>query len=158
MAGTAVAKPANHKWLRDDHEAAEFMRSLKLRDIPGVGWRSLPKIVEAFGEVELVGDLIVKAGVLQTLKALLGDVKGATLYGHLRGEDHSPVENKPRQSFSADMSYGVRTLVLADVKSFIGELCGQLVDSVHRAGYRADKLTLKLWRAKDSQFEAGCVT
>ncbi|CAH7685775.1 DNA polymerase IV 3 [Phakopsora pachyrhizi] len=103
---TKQAKPAGSSYLSES-SFQEVLESLKLDDLPGVGWAQRQEIEKQL-QVQSVGEL--RNVPLQRLVEIMGPVRGKTLYQYSRGIDDRPLKssNYDRKSVSAVVNYGIR--------------------------------------------------
>lgn len=102
--GTDRVKP-NASHVVKDHRS--LLENLNLRDLPGVGWRSEPKLVaEGLTTVRQVWDLGPDAANI--LERILGDANGKKIYKYCHGIDDRKVEPAKRKTIGAECNYGVR--------------------------------------------------
>lgn len=121
----------------------EFLSNFKLGDLPGIGWRTLPK----FAGLSTVGDL--QRLTLRDLRAKLGHKSGANFFLACRGFDSKPLPfdhaSSDRKTISVDLTYGVRFNTDAQFSKFIGDVARELCERCKKIGKFGKSLTIKIW-------------
>mmetsp|Transcript_6935 Transcript_6935/g.14475 ORF Transcript_6935/g.14475 Transcript_6935/m.14475 type:complete len:437 (-) Transcript_6935:3-1313(-) len=84
------------------HDHQELLRSLKLRDLHGIGYRSEPKLAE-IGLLS-VQDVWDRNDSLSQLKDVLGEQLGKKIWLFCQGKDDRPVEVAARKTIGAEVS------------------------------------------------------
>ena len=148
---TKRAKP-NGVFLLDPKDAMEFLKTVKISDLPGVG-SNMQSIFEQMG-VSTCND--VQHWNLSQFQSKLGLKKGLALFDTLRGIDDRILENKPRQSIGADINWGVRFQEEKQVYSFLRDLCDEIAGRLHKLGAKGKQITLnvkkKLYEGEPGKF------
>ncbi|OWZ24483.1 DNA repair protein [Phytophthora megakarya] len=135
------AKPDGIYQIADPSQAEEFVLSLKIRDLPGVGYKTGVKF-EALG-VEDVCQLVLKSK--GELVQALGKVAGEMLYNYARGIDTrrlSMASNMMRKSVSAVVNFGIRFENWEDATVFLIALGEELSHRLRNLKVQAKCLTL----------------
>jgi DNA repair protein REV1 len=136
---TKKAKP-NNQWQLNDDQVEEFMQSLKLADLPGVGWSLSQRLAEHGWST--CGNLYSVSSI--TLQKIFGPKIGKTLFEQARGHDMRLLEEKPRQSVGADVNWAVRFQEVSQAHNFINRLAQHVFDKLEAIGMMGKKLQLKI--------------
>ncbi|KAI9564501.1 hypothetical protein GHT06_008240 [Daphnia sinensis] len=147
---TKKAKPNGLFYIQKE-QMAEFMKSHKIEDLPGVG-RSMAHRFHALGVNTCLDMQQVTLGKLQQE---FGQKQGQTLYYMCRGEDKRSLKTEHiRKSISADINYGIRFANDQEMYKFVQELSSEVSKRMEEINVRGRLLTLKLKiRAKDAPIE-----
>ena len=125
----------------------ELMKNLKLRDLHGIGYKTVPKLTnEGLVSVQDVWDL---GGSGETeLTNILGPGLGKKIYAFCKGEDDRPVKAAERKSIGAQCYYGVRFDGPYGVGHMIEGLAKEIEKRMEGVGVRGSRVTLKLKQRK----------
>ncbi|KAI9918722.1 hypothetical protein PsorP6_011896 [Peronosclerospora sorghi] len=147
------AKPNGMYQLQDVEQAQNFILSLQLEDLPGVGHKTLAKL-EALG-VNSVRELI--SNTKERLEQALGKVSADMLFNFARGRDFRPLSmesNLMRKSVSAVVNFGIRFENWHDATVFLRALGHELSQRLQTLKVRTTCLTLLIKkRAKGEPVE-----
>ncbi|KAG0166163.1 deoxycytidyl transferase [Apophysomyces sp. BC1015] len=149
---TRKAKPCGQFHCKPEN-VQSLLNEQDVSDLPGVGYVMYTKLTEM--NVHNVVEL--SAVPLSKLQAKLGPKTGWTLYNFSRGIDDRPLSTgKPRQSVSADVSWGIRFENNEEAersqKKFVEELSKEISIRLRDIGRKGKSITLKILRRK---LEAG---
>ncbi|KAI0560421.1 DNA-directed DNA polymerase [Gracilaria domingensis] len=150
---TKAAKPNGQFRVRPE-KVIEYIDTLKVGDLPGVGWRTSKKMTEL--GVNSLPDLRNKS--LTFLQTKFGDRQGQTFHELARAIDRRPVEPlKPRKSIGAEASWGIRFEQDEDEKlnKFITDMASEVACRVANAGATGSKMAVKLYRKKPNSSMVG---
>ncbi|KAL4094570.1 hypothetical protein PRIC1_010230 [Phytophthora ramorum] len=142
------AKPDGIYQIDDRSQAEEFMLSLKVSGVPGVGYKTGAKL-EDLG-VEDVRQLVSMAR--GELVRSLGKASGEMLYNYARGIDVRPVSmesNMMRKSVSAVVNFGIRFERWEDATIFLVALGEELSHRLRNLKVRAKCLTLLIKKRRE---------
>lgn len=142
---TKRAKP-NGQFFVLSKDVADYIDSLKLGDLPGIGYRTGKRMTQELN-IHTIPQL--RAVPLVRLKQIFGDRQGESFHEVVRGIDKRPVQClKPRRSIGAELSWGVRFLSTEDDKvvRFISEVAGQVALRVTAAGAFGTRVTYKVYK------------
>jgi len=146
---TGYAKPDGVGCI-DVHSDLSPILELPLKQVPGIGWKTLQKIEAEYSSLVTCGDMISSLTKNQIL-SLLGQSKGTRIYDLCSGvvEEDDWVE-KPQKEVSVQISWGVRMSNYEEVTEFINALCGELVDHIHSCNVDPGvlKIGMTIWKAK----------
>ncbi|XP_034832831.1 DNA repair protein Rev1 [Maniola hyperantus] len=147
---TKQAKPDGQFFLTSDL-VDEFMFSINLRDLPGVG-RQISQKLETLGHVTC-GSL--QSLSLASLQNHLGVKIGEQLYDQCRGRDAHPLTfYTVRKSVSAEVNYGIRFENNEQCEEFLRQLSAEVHSRMQQFKVIGKCITLKLMvRAKDAPVE-----
>lgn len=150
---TKRAKPNGQLRILQEN-ASEFVSSMSVKDLPGVGWRTSARLKEQ--GIETCSQL--RNLQLATLQDEFGEKQGKSFYDTVRGVDDKPVEPlKPRKSIGAEASWGVRFTDSDEDKGkavkFISDLAGEVASRVVAAGGMGSKLVYKAYRRREGAGE-----
>ena len=125
----------------------ELMKNLKLRDLHGIGYKTVPKLTnEGLVSVQDVWDL-GDAGETE-LTNILGPGLGKKIYAFCKGEDDRLVKAAERKSIGAQCYYGVRFDGPYGVGHMIEGLAKEIEKRMEGVGVRGSRVTLKLKQRK----------
>ncbi|KAG0176158.1 deoxycytidyl transferase [Apophysomyces sp. BC1021] len=145
---TRKAKPCGQFHCKPEN-VQSLLNEQDVSDLPGVGYVMYTKLTEM--NVHNVVEL--SAVPLSKLQAKLGPKTGWTLYNFSRGIDDRPLSTgKPRQSVSADVSWGIRFENNEEAEKFVEELSKEISIRLRDIGRKGKSITLKILRRK---LEAG---
>ncbi|XP_032663618.1 DNA repair protein REV1 [Odontomachus brunneus] len=148
---TRRAKPDNQFYLSNQN-AESYIRTLNVRDLPGVGGTTTHKLREM--NVCTCEELqSVSLGVLQKE---FGKKMGEQLYKMCRGLDDTKLNlEHVRKSVSAEVNYGIRFRNNEDAVDFLGKLSTEVCGRLTAARAKGRCITLKLMiRAEEAPKEA----
>ncbi|ORX50861.1 DNA repair protein [Hesseltinella vesiculosa] len=145
---TKKAKPDNIYCCKSD-AIDEFLAGFHLRDIPRVGYALCGKLQDM--NVSTVGDLAKLS--LSVLQSRFGNKTGKMLYESARGKDDRPLAmDQPRQSVSAEVSWGVRFETDQQLKAFMDSLVEEVCQRLKAIPTKGRSITLKVMvRAKHAE-------
>lgn len=141
---TKSAKPNGQRYIKQ-HQVLNYMDTLSIRDLPGIGWRNAQKFADL--NVKTVPQL--RALPLNVLHERFGSKLGTDFHDLALGIDHSRIEPlRPRKSIGAELSWGVRFLNSETDKlsKFISDVCDEVAQRVSEAGAHGTKVTYKVYR------------
>lgn len=146
---TGRAKP-NGQLFVSFEEGAAFLESMKVAELPGVGWSTRQKLTAM--NIYTCADLVeVPKGALQKE---FGEKTGELLFNHCRGIDGRKVETQQtRKSIGAEVNWGVRFNHEAEAIKFIKDLCGEVQKRLRHAKLKGRCVTLKLKRKQQGANE-----
>lgn len=137
---TRKAKP-NGKFHLQKEDSFEFMKSIPVRDLPGVGRKMKYKMQDL--NVGTCGDLQLLT--LSNLQKEFGTKTGQSLYNFCRGLDDRQLNvAQERKSVSAEVNYGIRFKSQEDCSKFLEQLSGEVAQRLEKLGVRGRTVTLKL--------------
>lgn len=135
-----LAKPGGVHVVPSGKEA-EFMRTLDLAHIPGIG----PAMVESLkqrGLVTVTDALGLQEGWLQEW---LGDQRGAWLHQRIRGIDPTPVRShEPRKSISSERTFSRDIDDDAELERQLMKLVVSIGGALRKKNLRARTITVKI--------------
>lgn len=136
------AKPGGQFQLKPD-EVLDFIGSLTVQDLPGVGY-SLSGKLEELG-VKYVKDL--RELSREKLVSTLGPKTGARLWENARGIDKTEVGAQPmRKSVSAEINWGIRFINQEQAEDFVRNLAAELHRRLVENLVKGKQLTLRVMR------------
>jgi len=137
---TKKGKP-NGQFIVKNDDVEDFISSLNVNDLPGVG-RKTERKLQQIG-VEFCSEL--KQLTLEKLKVEFGLKTGEKLYELCRGIDRRKVVSDiDRKSLSVNINYGIRLPNQAEADTFIQNCAKELSDRLKNEKVLGQKLTLKL--------------
>ncbi len=123
-----------------------FMRTFRLRDIPGVG-PTLARALEAKGLVQVEDLLPVDRAWLERW---LGPSRARWLWNRARGRDFSRVNpGEPRKSISSERTFGVDLTDSREMEKELLRLVGSIGRTLRRKGLQGRTVTVKI---RDTDF------
>ncbi|KAJ8524569.1 hypothetical protein ON010_g16548 [Phytophthora cinnamomi] len=142
------AKPDGMYQIGDRSQAEEFMLSLKVSDLPGVGYKTGAKLDDL--GIEEVGQVIsmTKGELVRSL----GKASGEMLYNYARGIDLRPLSvesNMMRKSVSAVVNFGIRFEKWEDAAIFLMALGEELSHRLRNLKVRTTCLTLLIKKRRE---------
>ncbi|TPX32278.1 DNA-directed DNA polymerase [Synchytrium microbalum] len=120
---TKKAKPDGAFWV-GGIETPRFMESVKVDDLPGVGWGTKRKLAD----IKVTTCKELSSLGLGAIQNQVGDKTGQTLFNFAKGIDTRVLVNKPRQSIGAEINWGVRFQNDEQVETFFD----QLAEEIHK--------------------------
>ncbi|PXF47354.1 DNA repair protein REV1 [Gracilariopsis chorda] len=150
---TKAAKPNGQLRVRPEN-VIEYIDTLKVSDLPGVGWSTSKKMTQI--GIETIPQLRRKS--LSFLQTNFGERQGQTLHDLARAIDSRPVEPlKPRKSIGAEASWGIRFEENEDDKlsNFISDMASEVASRVESVGASGSKVCVKLYRRKPNSSMLG---
>eukprot|EP01035_Chromulina_nebulosa_P017579 gene17579-23147_t len=141
---TKKAKPNGQLVVNDSEDhILEFMKSVKVSDLPGIGYRNLEKLSEK--NLNTCEDIWLIP--IQTLKNWFGPALGSQLYNTSRGIDDTQLKPlQPRQSIGAEVNWGLRFTDLQNADIFLSKLSEELSNRLTQAKRKGYRLTVKIKR------------
>ncbi|KAE9333673.1 DNA repair protein [Phytophthora fragariae] len=142
------AKPDGMYQIGDQSQAEEFMLSLKVGDLPGVGYKTGTKLDDL--GIEDVGQVLslTKGELVQSL----GKASGEMLFNYARGIDLRPLSmesNMMRKSVSAVVNFGIRFEKWEDATVFLMALGEELSHRLRNLKVRTKSLTLLIKKRRE---------
>lgn len=137
--GSDFKKPYGLTVIREE-DAKEFLRSLQVRKIPGVG----PKTEERLKDIniETIGDLVVAN--LELLVKLFGS-RGTRLNEYANGVDHSEVrERHETKSIGREVTFEKDTGDKGQILSILDELAEEVHKDLNDNGFRFKTISIKV--------------
>lgn len=137
---TRKAKP-NGQFYLSVHQAEDYLDSLGVHDLPGVGYSTANKLKEM--NVETCGEL--RALSLAKVQKDFGLKNGTVLYEYSRGIDSRELKvTSERKSVSVDINYGIRFTDISEAESLIKNLADELAKRAKEAEVAGGNVTLKM--------------
>ena len=137
---TRTAKPNGQFYLSAD-QAEDYLASLNVRDLPGVGYSTTNKLRTM--SIESCGEL--RALPLAKLQKDFGLKNGTMLYEYSRGIDSRELKvTSERKSVSVDINYGIRFTDISEAQALIKDLADELAKRAKEAEVAGGNVTLKL--------------
>ena len=137
---TRKAKPDGQFYLSSE-QAEDFLASLSVHDLPGVGYSTTNKLKEI--DIETCGEL--RALTLARLQKEFGLKNGSMLYEFSRGIDSRDLKvTSERKSVSVDINYGIRFTDISEAESLIKNLADELAKRAKDAQVVGGNVTLKM--------------
>lgn len=122
-------------------EEGEFLKTFKLRDIPGVG----PVLAEALESKGLVWVPDLMAVDLSWLEKWLGSARAQWLWRRARGLDSSVVSpGEPRKSVSSERTFASDLSEDHDLEKELLRLAGTVGGALRKQGFRGRTITVKI--------------
>jgi len=140
---TKRAKPSNIFWLKEQ-EAASFLASLPIRELPGVGHVTAERLAS-------LGMVTCSDLKLEVLVSELGPTRGPQLMDHARGIDHRSLNDeakKTRRSVGCDINWAIRFSDNEQAFHFIDRLAEEAAKRLSSLGLKASRVNLKILRRK----------
>jgi len=143
--GTDKAKPNKSYCVRDYRE---LLKSLKLRDMHGVGWRTEKKLVEE--SLVTVQDVwgLGSRGEAELIR-ILGPGTGKKFFRFTQGKDDRPITPVERKTIGAECNYGVRFDGPYGIDHFMEGLAKEVEKRMKGISMKGKKLTLKIKQRKE---------
>lgn len=141
---TKGAKPNGQLRVKQEN-IIEYLDTLKVKDLPGIGWRTSKKM----DELGIKRCPQLRALSLHFLQSEFGERQGQVFYDLSRALDLRPVEPlKPRKSIGAEASWGVRFNRDEGEKArrFIMDMADEVATRVLAAGAYGTKVTYKVYK------------
>lgn len=120
----------------------EFLSTFKLRDMPGIGWKTRHK----FDDLTTIGE--VQRLSLAEMRQRMGAKNGANLFLTARGIDSKLLSFDgvaERKTISVDLTYGVRFNTNEQFSNFIKDVSKELSVRARKVGRAGKSITIKLW-------------
>ncbi|KAI8576142.1 hypothetical protein K450DRAFT_258213 [Umbelopsis ramanniana AG] len=147
---TKVAKPCGQYFV-DHNSILEFLNPISVYDLPGIGYAMGEKLNRM--NLKTLEDL--RAYTMKALQDIFGKKTGESLYKFARGIDDRPLSSgQPRQSVSAEVSWGVRFENDDQVREFVLGLCKEVEKRLRNVGCKGKSITMKIKRRKLDALEA----
>ncbi|KAM3578463.1 deoxycytidyl transferase [Umbelopsis sp. WA50703] len=139
---TKKAKPCGQYFIGNG-DILDFLEPIPVEHLPGIGYAMEEKLNNL--KISTIGDL--RGFPMTLLQEKFGKKTGETLYKFARGIDNRPLAvNQPRQSVSAEVSWGVRFENDEQVEDFVLGLCKEVQKRLRQIGCRGKSVTLKVKR------------
>eukprot|EP01129_Flabellula_baltica_P009227 TRINITY_DN3736_c0_g1_i1.p1 TRINITY_DN3736_c0_g1~~TRINITY_DN3736_c0_g1_i1.p1 ORF type:complete len:713 (+),score=175.33 TRINITY_DN3736_c0_g1_i1:152-2290(+) len=127
-------------------EIKDWMKSFKIRDLPGIG-RS---IVSKLSNVNIHDIDVLQETSTEYLKDILGNKIGETVSNYSKGIDFTELNFKrERKSIGIDLTYAIRFTLEENIYKFIYDICEELVKRLKHAKAKGRKITLHVKRKRD---------
>ena len=137
---TRTAKPNGQFYLSID-QAEDYLGSLSVHDLPGVGYSTTNKLKEM--NVQSCGELQTLS--LAKVQKDFGLKTGTMLYEYSRGIDSRELKvTSERKSVSVDINYGIRFTDISEAESLIKNLADELAKRAKEAEVAGGNVTLKM--------------
>ncbi|KAI9286319.1 hypothetical protein BC943DRAFT_379566 [Umbelopsis sp. AD052] len=147
---TKIAKPCGQLFV-DHNGVLEFLNPISVYDLPGIGYAMGEKLNNM--DLKTLEDL--RAYPMKALQDIFGRKTGESLYKFARGIDDRPLSSgQPRQSVSAEVSWGVRFENDDQVRDFVLGLCKEVEKRLRNVGCKGKSITMKIKRRKLDALEA----
>ncbi|KAF7721374.1 deoxycytidyl transferase [Apophysomyces ossiformis] len=147
---TKKAKPCNQFYCKAE-DAQSLLNDQDVSSLPGVGYVMSQKLAEI--NVHKIAELVTVP--LSKLQDKLGPKTGWMLYNFSRGIDDRPLSTgKPRQSVSADVTWGVRFRNNEQAEKFLEELSKEATSRLQSIKRKGKSITLRILRRKPEAGEA----
>ncbi|CAI2342197.1 unnamed protein product [Caenorhabditis sp. 36 PRJEB53466] len=141
---TRHAKPDGVYWVNEEKKNA-FMLEERVRDLPGLGYQMMDRLIACFGEISTCGQLQQRSE--RELVQAFGPKHATKIFKQCRGTEEDSEDfwkTQLRKSVSCDINYGIRFTKREELvqlmKAIGSELERKLADSKMSAG----SITLKL--------------
>ncbi|ODV77810.1 DNA repair protein, partial [Suhomyces tanzawaensis NRRL Y-17324] len=146
------AKPDNQLILNEN--IAEFLKSTRVQDLPGIGRKIKEKLLaqlhKSSNDEPVIEDLL-NFDKLKLMK-IFGSKTGSKLFEYARGIDHtsiaidtsSPESLLGRKSISVDVNFGIRFDSVEQVEVFLMRISKELYSRLISLGICGSHLTLRL--------------
>ncbi|XP_011495357.1 PREDICTED: DNA repair protein REV1 [Ceratosolen solmsi marchali] len=147
---TKKAKPNGQFYLKQDC-VKPFIRSLSVKDLPGVGYATSEKLRQL--NIQTCADLEIVS--LYELQKEFGKKNGQQLYDMSRGIDHNKLNLEHiRKSVSAEVNYGIRFENSDAAHEFLKKLSLEISDRLKKVNLKGKSINLKgMFRAKEAPNE-----
>ncbi|CAM6091007.1 unnamed protein product [Calypogeia fissa] len=142
---TKKAKP-NGQYVIQPHEVKEFMVTLPVEELPGVGWTLREK---------LHGNGLYNCADLQSLskdalQQAYGAKTGVMLWSYAQGIDQREVQPaQERKSIGAEVNWGVRFSCNDDAQQFLVDLSNEVASRMQKSSASGRTITLKVKKRKE---------
>lgn len=136
------AKPNGYFIL--DSNIDEFLSTVSVSDLPGVGHSLLDKVMAETGKSSpTITDLLQIPK--EKLMKLLGPKTGQKIYDYARGIDPTKLDHSAeRKSVSVDINYGIRFDTHVQVEDFLSRLAVEVSKRLKHLNVVGSQVTLKL--------------
>lgn len=133
-------------------QVKDFMRDVKIVDLPGVGWSAADKLRSELGNVQTCKEL--RKLDLARLQDVFGQKQGKKMFDACRGtsEPLQLTELTNRKSFSCDINFGVRLKTESDFHEFLDDIASQLSLKLKNGYSKGRTITLKLLVSNTNTF------
>lgn len=129
---TKKAKPNGCFWLIDK-EAEAFMKTMSVRDLPGIG----RKTARRFAEMNIETCEQLQKIPLDRLRREFGAKTGESFYRFSRGIDDREINvHQERKSVSAEVNYGIRFGSEEDCSRFFDQLAKEVATRLEKLNVR----------------------
>ena len=151
---TRLAKPDGQHLLLPTSAALDFIFTLPVGDLPGVGRETAARLAEVLG-IGTVAQLA--AARLDQLQRVLGPVAGAKLLAAAHGLDDRPVEPQLAmpKSRGAECNWGVRLTDPAGVAAFVTDLAKEVASRLGDMEVKGRRLVVTARQSVDPSREPG---
>ena len=122
-----------------DHKA--FLADVKLRDLPGVGYR-LDRKLQSYNLFNVNDVWEMESD--EELCSILGRGNGQKIYRFCQGEDSRPVKSAERKTIGAECNYGVRFHGQYGVEHMMNGLAKEVVKRMTGVGVFGKHITIKV--------------
>ncbi|GFH46551.1 hypothetical protein CTEN210_03025 [Chaetoceros tenuissimus] len=136
------------------HVASEwksFLRNIRLKDIPGVGYRINEKL-QSLGLTHVHDVWDISPG---QLASIIGEGNAAKIYGYCHGQDDREVKTPERKTIGAECNWGVRFNGLYGPDYMIQGLAKEVEKRMTNTGYLGTHLVLKVKLRKEGAGRPG---
>jgi len=118
-----------------------FLAQVKLRDLPGVGYRLEKKLnTHNLVHVADVWEMVNESELCE----ILGQALGSKIFKFCHGKDSRPVQAAQRKTIGAECNYGVRFNGPYGVEHMMAELAKEVVKRMSAIGVFGRHITLKV--------------
>ena len=128
-------------------DSKEFLSRIKLRNLPGVGYRLEKKLEEH--NLSLVSNVWIMDDDTE-LCSILGKTNGGKIFKFCQGEDSRPVKAAERKTIGAECNYGVRFDGPYGVEHMMAGLAKEVSKRMTAVGVRGSHITLKIKERHDN--------
>jgi hypothetical protein len=127
----------------------EFLQSLPLSALPGVGYKLERKLKEQ--KLTCCKDVLNMRK--ESLQQMFGVATGEMLFNSSRGCDHTPLETMPeRKSIGVEVNWGIRFTDVEKAVRFFGFVCAELSNRMAQGGIKGGRtLTVKVQTRKEGE-------
>lgn len=127
----------------------EFLQSLPLSALPGVGYKLERKLKEQ--KLTCCRDILNVRK--ESLQQMFGMATGEMLFNSSRGYDQTPLETMPeRKSIGVEVNWGIRFTDVEKAERFFGFVCSELSNRMAQGGIKGGRtLTVKVQTRKEGE-------